>query len=61
MTCPNCGAECVCDMVDTGIGEIPSGPYYCTECEWTEDNRIDMIPTNEEIFQEEKHEQDKYK
>ena len=59
MTCPNCGAQCECDSVDIGVGEQQVGPYFCTECQWSEDNRIDFEPSDEEIFQEEKHEADK--
>ena len=36
MICPNCGEECTRDMVDVGVGEIPSGPWGCENCHWVE-------------------------
>lgn len=36
MKCPNCGGECERDMVDVGVGEMPSGPWGCPECQWVE-------------------------
>jgi len=34
--CPQCGEPCERDMVDVGIGEIPSGPWGCPNCHWVE-------------------------
>ena len=50
--CPECGAGCVREEVDVGIG-IQYGPWHCTECPWsqegdylkmTEDAVIDIDP-----------------
>ena len=34
-TCPRCGAECVRDEVDIGIG-VMCGPWGCGDCGWSE-------------------------
>lgn len=53
MTCPQCGADCERDMVDVGIGEIPSGPWGCPECHWVDrstkdaDALLDPTPTED--------------
>jgi len=36
MTCPQCGEACTRDLVDVGVGEMPSGPYGCENCGWLE-------------------------
>jgi hypothetical protein len=50
--CPKCGAPCDCIEVDIGVG-IQRSPWHCTECEWSEDDDIDIsdIPeVDEEWF-----------
>lgn len=31
-TCPYCGAECLADFVDVGIGMMQCGPFRCESC-----------------------------
>jgi hypothetical protein len=38
MKCPKCGEECTRDMVDVGVGEIPSGPWGCEDCQWVDES-----------------------
>ncbi len=35
MNCPECGAPCVRDEVDIGVG-VQCGPWGCFDCDWTE-------------------------
>lgn len=44
--CPTCGAECVRDEVDIGVG-IQYGPWACPNCGWSEDGN-DAIEPDEE-------------
>ncbi len=40
--CPKCGGDLDRDGVATGLGiEGELGPWYCTECEWSEDDDYD--------------------
>ncbi len=59
--CPECGGPLDYDEVDIGVG-VQRGNYGCPECGWVPKS-LDEIdePSEEEIYQEEKHEADKYK
>lgn len=37
--CPECGAECICDEVDIGVG-MQQGPPYCPDCGWDSQSDI---------------------
>lgn len=43
MKCPNCGEQCERDMVDVGVGEMPSGPYGCENCGWVDRQTDEMF------------------
>ena len=40
MKCKKCGAECIRDEVDIGVG-VQYGPWGCPECGWSQ---IDDLP-----------------
>jgi len=40
MQCENCGAECIRDEIDVGVGII-HGPYGCNSCGWSESPEYD--------------------
>ena len=35
MKCKKCGAECIRDEVDIGVG-VQYGPWGCPECGWSQ-------------------------
>lgn len=59
--CPNCGEEMEYDEVDIGVG-VQRGNFYCPSCGWAPKpfDEVDE-PGDEEIYDEETHEADKYK
>ena len=37
LQCPRCGGDCEREMVDVGVGSIPSSDWGCPACFWTPD------------------------
>lgn len=50
MKCPECGGELERDMVDVGVGELPSSPWGCPDCHWVEGaiDVEDLLDENED-------------
>lgn len=38
MNCPQCGEKCEADFVDIGVGEQQVSPYYCPNCDWSQES-----------------------
>lgn len=49
MNCPQCGEVCERDMVDIGLGEMPTGPFGCENCGWVQPPEQDLFLKDEDI------------